>query len=215
NTFAFRLASGDPGLGIIHLVAVSDSTSSSSPPPPGPAGHIPGPPGVAAFGGVLSERLHLTGSSLIDTTSNGISYSDVNVGDTPSASATFAHFAYNNRQGSDVTGALTPEQLAAISAVTVPLVITQDPGGRNTGVATWTYNVADHALDFLADGETLTLTYIARVDNNFAPNNEAGFASFTITVTGTNDTPTIVVNQTTPTGAVVEDSNVNASGNTT
>jgi VCBS repeat-containing protein len=213
NTFAFRLASGDPGLGLIHLVVVPDSTSSSSPPPPGTNGHIPGAPGVAAFGAALSERLHLTGSSLIDTVSNGISYADVNVGDSPSASATFAHFTYSNAQGA--VASLTPTQLAAISAVSVPLVITQDPAGRNTGVATWTYNVADHAFDFLAAGETLTLTYIARVDNNFAPNNEAGFATFTITVTGTNDTPTIVVNQTAPTGAVVEDSNVNASGNIT
>ena len=69
NTFAFRLASGDPGLGLIHLVVVPENTTSSSSPPPGPNGHIPGPPGVAAFGGTLSERLLLTGSSLIDTTS--------------------------------------------------------------------------------------------------------------------------------------------------
>ena len=57
--------------------------------------------------------------------------------------------------------------------------------------ATWTYSIADSAFDFLAVGETLTLTYVARVDNNFAPNNETDFQTFTITITGTNDKPTV------------------------
>ena len=56
---------------------------------------------------------------------------------------------------------------------------------------------------------------MARVDNNFALNNEFSFAPFTITITGKNDKPTILAGQTTPTGVVVEDSNVNASGNIT
>ena len=37
----------------------------------------------------------------------------------------------------------------------------------------------------------MTLTYIARVDNNFAPNNEFKEVPFTITITGTNDVPVI------------------------
>ena len=58
------------------------------------------------------------------------------------------------------------------------LLVVPDPGNNNTGSATWTYSIADSAFDFLAAGETLTLTYIAQVDNNFAPNNETGFQSF-------------------------------------
>ena len=54
----------------------------------------------------------------------------------------------------------------------IPLLVVQDPAGINHGTATWTYSIADGAFDFLAAGETLTLTYLARVDNNFAPNNE-------------------------------------------
>ena len=50
--------------------------------------------------------------------------------------------------------------------------MTQDPNGKNFGTASWTYNVPDGAFDFLAAGETLTLTYMARVDNNYAPFNE-------------------------------------------
>ncbi len=91
----------------------------------------------------------------------------------------------------DVTATLTAEQLAAINAVEVPLVVVQDPANINHGTATWTYNIADGAFDFLAAGEVLTLTYTAHVDNNFALNNEIQEKTFTITITGTNDTPTI------------------------
>ena len=62
----------------------------------------------------------------------------------------------------------------------MPLAVVQDPNGKNIGTATWTYTIADGAFDFLAAGETLTLTYLARVDNNFAPNNETTFVPFTI-----------------------------------
>ena len=56
---------------------------------------------------------------------------------------------------------------------------------------------------------------MARGRQQFRPGQRIQTATFTITITGTNDTPTIVVGQTTPTGGVVEDSNVNASGNIT
>ena len=124
-------------------------------------------------------------------TSGTVSYADINIDDRPSVSAQFSSFAYQNAQGANVTATLTAEQLAAIKAVEVPLVVVQDPNGKNTGQATWTYNMADGAFDFLAAGETLTLTYMARVDNNYAPGNETAFVPFTIVITGTNDKPTV------------------------
>ena len=78
----------------------------------------------------------------------------------------------------------------------------QDPAGINVGTATWAYVVADGAFDFLAAGEVLTLTYIAHVDNNFALNNESKEVSFTITITGTNDTP--VITSSTQAAAITE-----------
>ena len=89
----------------------------------------------------------------------------------------------------------------------------QDPAGKNIGAATWTYNVADHALDFLAAGEHLKLYYMAGVDNNYALNNEKSYATFEIDVVGTNDTPTIVANQTLASDGVVEDQAMNGIGN--
>ena len=60
----------------------------------------------------------------------------------------------------------------------------QAAGNTNNGSATWTYSVADSAFDFLADGEILTLTYTATVDDG-----HGGIVTkpLTVTVTGTND----------------------------
>ena len=133
----------------------------------------------------------LPASTAVNSMSGTVSYADINPGDRPSVSAQFSSFTYQNAQGDNVTATLTAEQLAAITAVEVPLAVVQDPNGKNTGTATWTYNIADGAFDFLASGETLTLTYLARVDNNYAPNNETTFVPFTIVITGTNDKPTL------------------------
>ena len=107
----------------------------------------------------------------MDSISGKVNYADINPGDVPSVKAAFSSFVYANAQKVDVTATLTAEQLAAIKAVEVPLSVTQDPTGKNTGQATWTYTIADGAFDFLASGETVTLTYMARVDNNYAPSN--------------------------------------------
>jgi len=215
NTFPVKFASGETGTATVRLVAATD-------PPPGPSlaqpktpDHIPGPPTVVTSNADLSERTLLTGSSLVDKVSSVVSYADPNAGDVPSVKATFDHFTYSDSAGHDVTTALSAAQLSAIAAVSVPLVVVQDPQGKNYGSATWTYSVPDHALDFLAKGEKLTLTYIARVDNNFALYNETAFETFTITIIGTNDVPTIVVDHTTAAGGVVEDTNVNPAGEIT
>lgn len=151
--------------------------------------HIPGPPSILAFGDGMFERTGLTGSSQLDTASNTVRFADINAGDLPTVSAQFDSFKYQSAQHKDVTATLSAHQLAAIKAVEVNLTITPDPHNNNNGSATWTYAVADKAFDFLAAGETLTLTYVARVDNNFAPANESSSQKFTITITGTNDAP--------------------------
>jgi hypothetical protein len=190
----FKLAGGTTVTPVFLL------TNAPGAPPPSAAGpgsnpvlHIDGPPKVAAQAGALVERIGVTGDSAIDTVSAKISFVDVNAGDHPTVSATFNSFSYENAQHQDVTAGLTTEQLADIAAVAIKLAVEQDPGNKNNGSATWTYSVPDSAFDFIAAGETLTLTYVARVDNNFAPNDEAGFQSFSITITrGSNDVPVIV-----------------------
>jgi VCBS repeat-containing protein len=192
QTSFLKLASNDFVPVTLQFVNVLDKPAPSPGTGPGPQlVHIPGPPAAAASGGAFIELVDTTGNAAVDSASGVVNYLDINVGDTPSVSAQFSSFIYQNGQGADVTATLTAQQQAAIKAVEVPLVVVQDPNGKNFGTATWTYNAADGAFDFLAAGETLKLTYLARVDNNYAPNNETTFVPFTIIITGTNDKPTI------------------------
>ncbi|MCK1639753.1 VCBS domain-containing protein [Bradyrhizobium sp. 157] len=192
ETFFVKLAGGEFIPVTLQLLNIpSGATPSADPGPPPRLVHIPGPPQAAAHGGAITERIDVTASSALDSISGVVNYIDINPGDTPSVSTQFSSFVYQNAQGADVTATLTAQQLAAIKAVEVPLSVVQDPNGKNIGTATWTYNIADGAFDFLAAGETLKLTYMARVDNNYAPSNETTFVPFTIVVTGTNDKPTI------------------------
>jgi VCBS repeat-containing protein len=187
-----KLASNDLVPVTLQFVNVPDRPATGPGTDPGPArDHIPGPPMAAASGGSFTERTDTTGSAAADSISGKVSYADVNPTDRPSVQAAFSSFVYANAQNVDVTGTLTVEQLAAIKAVEVPLDVVQDPNGKNTGQATWTYTIADGAFDFLAAGETVTLTYLARVDNNYTPSNETTFVPFTIVITGTNDRPTL------------------------
>nr|WP_249159653.1 VCBS domain-containing protein [Bradyrhizobium tropiciagri] len=189
-TSTFKLASGDTVTQTILLRVLpegSDHGNASG----ALADHIPGPPAVATFNESFTERAGLTHSGLLDTVVNQIKWLDVNGGDTPTGTASFTDFTYHDAANNDVTSSLTAAQIAAIKAVQAPLLVEQNPGNTNVGAATWTYSVADGAFDFLAAGETLVLTYTARVDNNFAPSNETGFKDFTITITGTNDVPVV------------------------
>ena len=99
------------------------------------------------------------------------------------ASAAFTSFTFEPAVN-NAANALTAAQLAAIAAVQAPLTVTQAAGNTNDGSASWSYSVPDSAFDFLADGEVLTLTYTATVDDD-----HGGVVTtpLTITVTGSND----------------------------
>ncbi len=68
------------------------------------------------------------------------------------------------------------------------LKLTPSPTNANNGSVTWSYDVADGNLDFLADGDTLTLTYLASVDDGHGG---VATAPITVTILGANDTPVI------------------------
>ncbi len=160
----------------------------SSSGPSNPIQHIPIAPSVSVHGGVEAERIGVTGDSAFDTVSGKIGFFDINLGDRPTAKAVFDAVSYQTTQHQDVTSLLSQSQLTAIeSAITVR----QDEGNTNQGSATWTYSISDRAFDFLGAGETLTLTYLIQVSNNYAPNIQTTTVPITITVTGANDVPVI------------------------
>jgi VCBS repeat-containing protein len=106
-------------------------------------------------------------------------------------------FSYQDAAHTDVTATLTAQQKSAIAAVEASLVLTPASTNANNGSVGWSYDVADSKLDFLAAGETLTLTYTATVSEG--PNNSVT-EPITVTITGTNDAPTIA----TTSGAIIE-----------
>ncbi|MCS3728986.1 VCBS repeat-containing protein [Bradyrhizobium betae] len=170
---------------------------------PGTSNRIPGPPdarSLDANGNVrsafsLTERADKTGDTVdSDTVSGRITFVDQNLGDRPTVSVNLAgapNYVYKSAGQQDVTGSLTDLQKQDIAATQIQISVVPDGANANNGSAVWTYTIPDHVFDFLAAGETLTLTYMVRVDNNFSVNPETTFIPITITITGTNDKPVI------------------------
>jgi VCBS repeat-containing protein len=177
---------------IVNLVVVNTAGSGNN---ASGDGHVPVPPAFDSINdGNITELAGVTGSKVPDTAAFQFHYRDVNSGDQPTVSVKFASFSYTDAQGHPLTlNTLQQMDVAAVEAITN--AVNQGTLLNNKGLATWTYQAADGAFDFLAANETLTLTYTATVDNNFAPNDQTGSQQFTITITGTNDAPVITSSQ--------------------
>ena len=80
--------------------------------------------------------------------------------------------------------------------------LTDTTGSGTGGSDAWSFSAQDKSFDYLAAGETLTLTYTVQVDDG---NGGIVTQPVTITVTGTNDTP--VITSGTQTGTITERSN--------
>ena len=67
-----------------------------------------------------------------------------------------------------------------------------DSTDRSRRFAGWSFSAPDHYFDYLADGETVTLTYTVEIDDH-----HGGFTSqdIVITVTGTNDAPRLPISR--------------------
>src|SRR5947209_4994245 len=127
----------------------------------------------------LSEQADTTGSATLDTTTpvptGTLNFTDADTGDTHTVATTLASAAWSG--GSTVpSGTITAAQTALATTL-------NDSVGTGTGSVDWTFGIADNQLDFLADGETLTLTY----DVGISDASETATQTVTVTVTGTND----------------------------
>src|SRR5262249_29386864 len=128
------------------------------------------------------------GDAAADHAGGTISFTDVDLTDRSVVTAPFASYTYKAANGTtDLT--LTAQQKADLEAA---LPITPDGANANNGSATWSYDVADSKFDFLAQGETLTLTYTATVTDS---QNVAVTKDFTVTIHGTEDAPVVTLAQ--------------------
>ena len=140
-------------------------------------------PTVTASNGAFTEMAG-TGNAALDHAGGSITFADLDLSDRPDVSASFTGYTYKAASG--ITGlSLTAQQVHDLG---VALTLTLPGGNTNNGSVNWSYDVADNQFDFLADGETLTLTYTATVDDH-----HGGLVTkpVTVTVTGTNDAPTL------------------------
>jgi fibronectin-binding autotransporter adhesin len=186
-----------PGVTLTPVVLLA--TNTLAPAPAAPSGPTSGvahthiAPHVTIFDQSFGENPGDTGSPIPHTLSAPITFTDPNSGDRPTVTVAFASFTYQDGHGHDISASLTAQEQAAVAAVE-GISLQTAAGNDNNGSAVWTYSFPDGAFDFLGAGETLTLSYTASVNNNYASDPLTGTATFTITITGTNDVPVITSN---------------------
>ena len=146
-------------------------------------------PTITATSDGITELPNVTGNGATDTATGTITFSDADVDDRPSVATSFTSFTYKDAAGHDLTLTLTPDQLAAVQALETALTLAPNSGNTHNGTVGWSYSVADSALDFMAAGDKLILTYNATVDDGHT----GGTAStpITVTLTGSDDLPSI------------------------
>jgi VCBS repeat-containing protein len=146
-------------------------------------------PTIAVTSGALAE-LPEANNSTIDHAGGTVTFADVDLTDRPVVSTHFTSFTYQDGSHHDVSSSLSAQQLADIAAVEASLTLTPSATNASNGSVAWSYDVIDSKLNFLGADETLTLTYSATVDDG-----HGGVVTqpFTVTITGSNDAPTIAV----------------------
>jgi VCBS repeat-containing protein len=147
--------------------------------------------GTSVLAGTITEQTGTTGSITPLTATGEIALSDVDLTDTHTTNQTFVSAVWSG--GADQP--FDPGRLL-IEAV-----------DQAAGTARWTYTVADNALDFLAAGETLTITYDVIVrDSSAIATAGSALQQVVVTITGTNDRP--VITSGAQTGSVEETADV-------
>ncbi|MBD9452227.1 tandem-95 repeat protein [Rhizobium sp. RHZ02] len=113
------------------------------------------------------------------TTSGALTFTDVDLTDRPTAS-----YAFKTITTTGVT--LSSEQEVALKAA---FTAGAAAGNTNNGTVNWNYSIAESALDFLAKGQHVQLTYTITVDDG-----HGGVASrdVSVTVNGANDAPVAI-----------------------
>jgi VCBS repeat-containing protein len=128
----------------------------------------------------ITEAANATGSTVVDTASATLSFTDVDLNDSHTVSIGAPAAVWSG-------GSTLPTGLAASLASALSSTLT-DSTHTGAGSVALAFSAADSAFDFLAAGETLTVTYTVTVtDSHGATSSQP----VTFTITGTNDAPVV------------------------
>lgn len=133
--------------------------------------------GTASTGSV-TEQANVTGSASLDTASGTILFTDASASPSDAASVTGISASGNSAGLPGNAALLAMLSLGAVS----------EPANGNSGSVAWNFSTADSTFDYLAAGETVTLTYTVKLANSSGSADQ----DVTVTIMGSNDAPAIV-----------------------
>ncbi len=143
------------------------------------------------------------GSGVLSDTGS-IAFADLDLTDRPTATVMATKSVAAVRADGSTTLTLTADQQAAIEAA---FSITPATGNTNNGTIAWTYSIAEGALNFLAKDEQVTAVFTVTLTDS---NGGTVTQPVTVTITGTNDAPTLTA--TDVAGAITEGSVLSDTG---
>src|SRR5262249_45172024 len=138
------------------------------------------------------------------STSGFINFADVDLQDTHAVSASLVSAV--------VLGGSVPVSTQALLQTALTATLVDPATGDGHGQYQWNFALANSAVQFLSQGQTLTVTYQTTVTDSspFAGGHASASQPVTVTITGTNDAP--VVLNTTASGLLAEDGTTTADG---
>ena len=134
-------------------------------------------------GGPDTSALTVTGSGLTDSGSLTVSDTDL----TDVVTAAVDSVGVSGTGALSVPGSLNNATLQSFLSVSPTTILN---GSQATNTLSWDFNSGGETFEFLADGETLILTYtVSATDDDGTPLTDT--ETVTVTITGTNDAPVI------------------------
>lgn len=148
-------------------------------------------PAVDSGSSVLAKSINelplVTGSPATDSASGVIAFSDADLNDRPTATVDTSQQTVSWQDAThDYSAELTTAQMATLLHA---LQIAAEAGNTNSGKIDWSYNIFDSELDFLAVGESITVTSPVIIDDHHGATVDP---KVVVTLNGANDAPIAV-----------------------
>ncbi|HEY6633431.1 MAG TPA: VCBS domain-containing protein, partial [Rhizobiaceae bacterium] len=140
---------------------------------------------IADVSETAAQNPALSAGSL--TANGSITFLDVDLTDRPTATEATKSVVWTAGATELI---LAPDDKAAIENAFTISPNGASGGNTNAGTVGWTYTLPESAVDFLAEGEKVTVTFTITVTDD---EGGADTQDVTITITGANDAPDIVV----------------------